>query len=144
MHFIKTDNKYNISKKNGKDWLSKQETCTLFRPARRKFNRAKVLSFYTNFLWDADSANMKQYEENNDGYGYFSVMIEIFTRYIYTYPLKTLKGDEMVTAINRGFKVHKEKPINFRSDKGSEYKNIKSKRFLEREQVNHILTNYET
>ena len=55
-----------------------------------------MLAFFKDYQWDSDTANMSSYQKQNDNYSYFTVFIDIFTRYLFTYPLKTLTGVEMV------------------------------------------------
>ena len=67
----------------------------------KKFKRPVVIAFIENYQWDTDTANMVKYKEFNQGYGYFAVFIDIFTRFVYTYPMKNLTGVEMVQAIEK-------------------------------------------
>ena len=55
---------------------------------------------------------MVKYKKANDGYSYFTVFIDIFTRYLYTAPLKTLTGQEMVEVFQRLINEINEKPKN--------------------------------
>ena len=66
---------------------------------------------------------MVKFKSENNDYGYFVVFIDIFTRYLYTAPLKTLRGDEMVNVFQRIIRETDEKPEILRTDQGSEYKN---------------------
>ena len=109
--------------------MSKQEAYTSFFPSKRRFKRPRVIAFYKNYQWDTDTANMTKYKDYNEGYGYFVVFIDIFTRYLYTAPLKTLTGQEMVFVINDLFVNVNENPEILRSDRGSEYLNRYMKKF---------------
>ena len=60
-----------------------------------------VITFTENYQWDTDTANMVKYKEFNQGYGYFAVLIDIFARFLYTYPMKNLSGVEMVQVIEK-------------------------------------------
>ena len=87
---------------------------------------------------------MVKYKDYNDGYSYFSVFIDIFSRFLYTYPLKSLSGIEMTKTFERLINEKGVKPKKLRSDQGSEYKNKEFERFLEQENIDHIFTFYET
>ena len=141
--FIKQEGK-NIKPKKLKVWLSKQEAYTSHYPARRKFQRPRVLAFSKNYQWDTDTANMNQYKKYNDGYGYFVVFIDIFTRFLYTAPLKTLTGKEMVYILNHLINTIDEQPKKLRSDQGSEYLNRDMRKFVTDKGIDHIFTFYET
>ena len=142
--YIKENTKQDITSGQIKDWLRKQEVYTLHRPVRRKFKRPVVIASSENYQWDTDTANMNKYKEFNQGYGYFAVFIDIFTRYLYTYPMKTLTGVEMVQVIEKILKKSGKKQKNKRNDQGSEYVNRQVKKLLIREGINHIYTFYET
>ena len=47
--YVKNLNDRNISKKYIKEWLSKQETYTLYRPSRKKIFTSKCSSFLSKF-----------------------------------------------------------------------------------------------
>ena len=72
---------------------------------RRHFKRPCVLAFSKNYQWDSDTANMVSYEKENDNYSYFAVFIDIFTRYLFTYPMKSLTGVEMVSVMQEILKT---------------------------------------
>ena len=127
-----------------KKWLSKQETYTTFRPARRTFRRPKVLAFTKNYQWDSDTANMMKYKSDNNEYAYVVVLIDIFTRYLYTAPLKTLRGEEMVVVFQGIIREIDEKPEILRTDQGSEYKNRPFNSLLNENKIKHLYTYYET
>ena len=128
--YVKQHSQFKISRGIIRQWLSKQETYTLHHPVRRKFQRPRVLSFYKNYQWDTDTANLTKYRKDNDNYGYFAVFIDIFTCYLYTKPLYRLTGDEMIKAMKTILNQNQDKPDNIRSDQGSEYKNLLVKDFL--------------
>ena len=110
---------------------------------RRHFKRPRVLAFSKNYQWDSDTANMVSYEKENDNYSYFAVFIDIFTRYLFTYPMKSLTGVEMVSVMQEILKTQEKNPKNLRTDRGSEYLNKDVERFLAIEQIKHIFTYYE-
>ncbi len=85
--FVKSDRK-DISKKQLKDWLGKQEAYTSHQPVIRKFKRPRVIVGKKDRQWDGDTAYMVIYEKENDGIQYFALFIDIFTRYVWTHPLK--------------------------------------------------------
>ena len=89
-------------------------------------------------------ANMVKYKKQNDGYGYFAVFIDIFTRFLYTQAMKTLTGHEMVTVLENIFQRSQDQPHILRSDQGSEYVNREVGNFLKKEKVKHIDPFYET
>ena len=142
--FLKMKGVDSIKPRKLKAWLSRQEPYTSHHLTRRRFQRPRVIAFSLNYQWDSDTANMSSYREHNDGYSHFVVFIDIFSRFLYTAPMKTLTGREMVYVMNDLFQNTTDKPKNLRSDQGSEYKNNQVKKFLRDNRVNHIFTYYET
>ena len=87
---------------------------------------------------------MMRYKSENDGYGFFCVFIDIFSRYLYTRPMKTLSGQEMVNTTRSVINESEDKPDILRTDQGSEYKNKDFRKFVREEGIKHIFTFYET
>ena len=87
---------------------------------------------------------MVKYRDYNDGYGYFAVFIDIFSRYLYMYPLKTLSGSEKSKTFERLINEKGVKPKKLRLDQGSEYKNKEFAKIVKQENIDHIFTYYET
>ena len=143
-HYVKKNYPKKISRGIIKKWLSKQEAYTLHRAERRKFKRPRVLAFYKNYQWDTDTANIVKYKKYNDQFAYFAVFIDIFTRYLYTRPMKTLSGKEMVEVMRNILNETTENPDIIRSDQGSEYRNRELKHFLSERNIKHVFTYYET
>ena len=141
---IKREGKYHISPKYLKKWLSKQETYTTFHPARRTFRRPKILAFTKNYQCDSDTASMVKYKSDNNAYAYFVVFVDIFTRYLYTAPLKTLRGEEMVVVLQRIIREIDDKPEILRTDQGSEYNDRRFNSLLNKNKIKHLYTYYET
>ena len=57
-----------LSKKQVTDWLSGQDTYTLHKPIRRKFNRGRVLVGRVDQQWQTDLVDLQSIYKNNDGY----------------------------------------------------------------------------
>ena len=71
-------------------------------------------------------------------------LLIFFSRFLYTYPLKTLSGLEMSKTFKRLINKRGVKPKKLRSDQGSEYKNKQFEKLLQEENIDHIFTYYET
>ena len=126
--FLKMRGIDSITPKKVKIWLSRKEAYTSHHFARR-FQRPRVIAFSVNYQWDSDTANMTSYMEHNDGCSHFVVFIDIFSSFLYTAPMKTLTGKEMVYVMNDLFQHTTDKPKNLISDQGIEYKNNQVKNF---------------
>lgn len=122
-------------------WLKGEETYTLHRPSRKKFPRNKVYVPRIDHQWDADLMDMTRVAKYNDGYNYVLLVIDIFSRYVWTVPLKSKKADEVIRAFSTVFEERK--PKYLRTDKGGEFIGAKTGRFFESNGVRHFVTQNE-
>ena len=141
-HEIKKQNK-NVTKKQITEWLKKQEAYTLHKPARRKFSRNRVVVGGLDYQWDADTMDMTSYKASNNEYKYVLVIIDIFSRYLWTRPLKTKRANEVKTALENVLKGNR-KPSFLRTDKGTEFLNSYVSHFLKENEIDHFVTQNET
>lgn len=139
-NIIKKDKK--VSKKQLKQWLQTQDVYTSHVPAKRKFKRPKTISSEKDLYWQADTANMVQFEKDNDGFSYFAIFIDVFSRFIWSEKLKTLRSLEMVATLKTVFQDAKCK--NLYTDAGSEYTGKPVKAFFKLENVNHFIARSDT
>ena len=136
---IRSDKK--VTKAELKDWLLEQDTYTAYHPVNRKIKRPRTISPGVDAIWGSDVAYMIQFQEHNDGVGYFVVFIDLFSRYAWAYTLKTLRGVEMVKTIKSLFEEEQCKA--FFTDSGSEYKNKLVETYLKSQQVKHYTSKNE-
>lgn len=139
-NFIRKDNK--VTKKQLVKWLLSQDSFTSFRPLKKNFKRPRVVSPYKNYLWMTDTAYMINFKENNDGYSFFVVFIDTFTRHLIAYPLKTLRASEMIAAMTKAFQDQKCQIMY--SDAGTEYTAKLVKAFLKKEKVSQYFSRSDT
>ena len=139
---VRREGKYVLSRSKIKRWLQKQETFTLHRQVNRKFKRTRVVAPEIGYQWDADTAVMTSYLKANDGYGYFLLAIDVFSKFVWTVPLKSTKGVEMVRALDSLFR-QTVPPKKLRTDKGSEFQNREVEKFLKTKTVHHFFTQNE-
>lgn len=120
-----------------KNWLNTQDTYTVHRDARLNFPRNHYFVFNIDDLWEADLIDMSKLKNNNDNYRYILTVIDVFSKFGFTHPLKT-KGAAEVT---KAFKIiidnsekrgagFKRIPRVLQTDRGKEFKNAILKRFL--------------
>jgi transposase InsO family protein len=139
---VRQEGKYVLGKAKISKWLEAQETFGLHRQINRKIRRRKVIAPFIGYQWDADTAVMKSFAKDNDGYAYFVVAIDVFSRFSHTFPLRSTQGKEMSSALQTLFRRGK-KPTKLRTDKGVEFLNRDVQRLLKAERVNHFYTQNE-
>ena len=98
-------------------WLEEKEVYTLHRKFIRKFQRNRVIVGGIDYQWDVDVMNLSRFGEENDGYIYVLVMIDIFSRYLWTRPLKSKKPSDIIQSLQSAWKEGR-KPHHIRTDKG--------------------------
>jgi hypothetical protein len=79
--FVRKKGKYVLGKAKIRQWLETQETFGFHRQIKRKFSRRKVIVPFIEYQWDADTAVMKSFTKDNDGYGYLLLAIDVFSHY---------------------------------------------------------------
>jgi hypothetical protein len=135
---IKADNHYNLTHKQVSAWLKQQEAFVRHQAPPKVYPRQKILMSSMDEQWDGDLLSMIQFAKKNNGYKYLAVFIDIFSRYIWVEPMKTKTGGEMVQVLARIFKKGR-KPLNLRTDRGTEYTNNIVQHYLKRQGTHHFV-----
>ena len=79
-----------------KDWLSKQDSYTLHKPDRRRFQRRKIYAKCIDDLWQADLADVSSLSKFNDNFKFLLTCIDVLSEYSWVIPLKT-KSVKLIT-----------------------------------------------
>ena len=82
-------------------------------------------------MYLADLSSLSKY---NDKYRYLLNVIDIFSRYAWSVPLKDKTGTSIKAAIKYLFRNRK--PVTIQSDKGTEFVNTTVRRYLKSQDVN--------
>ena len=136
---VRKEGKFVIGRTKIRNWLLKQEDYAVHRETRSKFKRRRVVAPFVDYQWDVDTANMTVYKKENDGNAFFVLAIDILSKFIWTVPLRTTTGQEMVLALKRMFAAGR-KPTHLRSDQGTEFVNRNVKALLKKEGVTFFVT----
>ena len=134
--------KTDVSKSQVKNWLREQDAYTSFYPKRGRFKRPQTISPGKDVFWQSDTAYMVAFQDSNDNYSFFAVFIDVFSRYVWTRPLKTLKGLEMRSVMDELFQEVKCK--NLYTDAGSEYVNRSVSKLLKENDIRHYVARSDT
>ena len=102
----------------------------LHKPIIRKFEKRKVYSVFKDNIWDADLADMQLLSKYNKEIRFLLCVIDIFSKYAWVVPLKDKKGRSIVKAFQIILKQSNRKPNKIWVDKGSEFYNAYSKKWL--------------
>ena len=127
-----------------KEWLRNQDAYSLLRPVRYKFKRSRIVTSGIDELWDADLADVSNISQHNDGYKFWLVVIDVFSRYTWVIPVTSKHHTNMLQAFKELFIATNRRPKHLRTDKGTEFKNRAVKKLLTDKNINHYTTKNET
>ena len=113
---------YKTNKKDVMSALSSQPSYVRQRIAFRRFPRRKVIATSMDEWWQADTLYMKDFAVNNKQHAYCLVVIDVFSRFVFAEPLKTLTAKESAEAFGRILVRTQRKPKLLYTDDGNEYK----------------------
>lgn len=140
---VKKKGTFKISLKAIEQYLSNKEGYSLHKRVQRKFKRSHIIVQGIDTQWDADLMDVQNLSKFNDGVNFILVMQDIFSRFIFTVPIKQKTASLMVVALKSIFDEGR-KPKLLRTDKGKEFQNRLVSAFLKREGVHMIFTENET
>ena len=134
---VRKEGKFVLGRSKIRKWLMKQETYAVHREEKTKFKRRRVIAPFIDYQWEVDTADMRRYEDQK--FKYFVLAVDVMSKYVWTVPLRTKTGGEMVKAFETIFKKNR-KPTRIRTDKGSEYVNKEVRKYLKEQNVIHFVT----
>ena len=140
---VRKDGKYVLGRTKIKAWLIKQEPFTLHRAVIRKQTRQKIIAPYIDYQWDIDTAYMTTYSKENVWYSYFLLIIDVFSKFVWTFPLRNVRGSEVVMSFQSVLDQGR-RPDKVRTDMGSEFKSKVFQNLLKKEGIDHFYSYNET
>lgn len=133
-------NRPTASKKQVRQALEALESWSVHRPVRYKFQRRKTRGFGRFITFQADLCDMQNLRNENDGYGYLLVCIDVYTRMLYVRPVRNKSGSEVALAMrdiwSNGMGI-----CRLITDAGKEFLNRHVREFLEAEYAEHFVPN---
>jgi hypothetical protein len=91
-------------KRDIEEWLSGQNTYTLHKPVRKRFPRNPYTVKNIYDVWEMDLAELSSLSKHNDKHKYLLNVIEVFSRYAWSVPLKDRTASSVTSAL-KYFKV---------------------------------------
>ena len=138
---VRADGKRVLSMKKIKDWLKSQDVYTMHRRMVRRFKRNKIYVEKMDAMWDLDLMDMTAYADENQGYRYVLMAIDILSRYAWAVPVKTKKAQDMVRAFDRLLeKAQGRTPVKIRTDQGGEFLKRPMKKWFQEHGILHSVT----
>jgi len=126
--FLK-NNKYR-NKQTVQDTLSALNSYSLHKPIRKRFPRRKVVVSFMDMVHTIDLIDYKKYAYHNRGFRYILVVVDVFSKFLWTKPLKKKSAAVLRQAIFEIFSESKRIPKFYWGDAGSEFFNKEVKQLL--------------
>lgn len=95
----------------------------LFKPVIRRFTRCRTIVKSIDDLWQADLAEFRAYSKSNRDHNYVLVVIDCFSKYLWTRPLKTKTAVEVHDAMSDILLGCGRSPKHLQTDQGTEFFN---------------------
>jgi len=75
----------------------------LLKPIRHKFKKKRVFLYNIGDIWSADLKDMQSISKQNNGFKYLLTVIDLFSKFAYTIPLKSKNADVIIDAFKKLF-----------------------------------------
>ena len=106
------------------------------KPPRRNYPTNKTDVYHIDDIWNLDILDLKEYgPENNRNHRYVLVIIDNFSKFGWTIPLKNKNGQTIKDAFENILISSKRKPNLIESDRGKEFYNNIFKDFLNKNNI---------
>ena len=114
---------YGISKQSIVNFVNQCESCRNFLPLRtlEDVQMIPIAAKYERYI--IDCVDFRKYSDVNDGYCWILNIIDSFTKFAWSYKLKTKSAIEVKDAIKHCF-MHYGVPSTIQADNGKEFTNI--------------------
>ena len=112
------------------------------KPPKKNYITNKTDVYYIDDIWSLDILDLKDYSpENNRGYRYVLVVIDNFSKFGWTTPLKNKNAQTIKDSFENILINSKRKPNLIESDRGKEFYNNIFQEFLNKNDIKLYLRN---
>lgn len=113
----------------------------LHRNARKNFPRRKYVMRGINDTFQADLVEMIPLADQNEGYRYILMVIDVFSKRAWAKELMNKTGEEVTKAMASIFADYPNNiPRNMHTDQGKEFYNVKFQSLMKKHNINHYST----
>ena len=109
---------------------------------KRNFQQGRVILAGIDDQFDADLASLIYYADDNDGYKYLLVVIDIFSRYAWVQPLKDKTAPQIGNAFDNILSEDRI-PKKLHTDAAKDFTSEKFQTFLKGKNIVHFVTHNE-
>lgn len=111
----------------------------LYKPARKNFKRRRTIVKGIDDLWQVDLAEYPQHAKENKGCKFILVVIDCFSKFLWTRALKSKSADDVSKAMADVLQEGR-RPTHLQSDQGKEFFNAKFNSVMKKYGINHYNT----
>lgn len=112
----------------------------LHKPVRIHFPRRRVIVKGLDDLFQADLVEMILYSKINKGYKYILVVIDVFSKFLWTKAVKNKSGPDVTQAMKSILIKSNRIPQNLQTDLGKEFYNQNFQNLMKKFNINHYST----
>ena len=94
----------------------------LHKPVKTKFRRRRVIANGVDDIWSADLVDM-QWSQENKGFKHLLNVIDVFSKYAWSIPIKDKMGKSITDAFKKIVKTSRRRPKKLWVDQGTEFYN---------------------
>ena len=123
----------------GNDFTMNDLSEELNKPVINKFPRKKIIVNYIDEIHNCDLVDMQKYSRMNKGYKYIFTNTDVFSKYAWSFPIKSKKISDIKPCFQKIFKERKPKFIW--SDKESSFFSKEMLKFFEEHNIKIYYTN---
>lgn len=121
--------------------MNKQQIVNeIHKAARKNFVRRSVILKGIDDLWQADLIDMQAFAKINSGFKYILVIIDTFSKFVWTIPIKTKTKSEVTSSIKHVIVTSRRVPTNLQTDLGKEFYNDEFRKLTTLNKINHYST----
>ena len=114
---------HGISKEKAKRFLQESDTYVLHREYKRPHTFNPYYIYERRKLIQGDLIEIRELKGENDGINYLLLLIDVFTRKIWVYPLKRKTGADVSSVFRQWIDILDQTPETIMTDAGKEFWN---------------------
>ena len=108
------------------------------KPPIKNYPTNKIIYDHIDDIWSIDLADFSDYKtSNNKGFRYIFIIIDNFSKYLWTIPLKNKYSQTITNEFSNILTTSKRKPLKIESDRGTEFYNSIFQNFLKSKNIHH-------
>ena len=133
---------HRLSLQEVKDWSQTDQLVNKNRPVRRKFMRRPYNILNPNAIWEGDLLDMSSYATQNRGVKFIVMLVDQFTKKLYTEPIKSKSAMDVNVAFHFIFEFQTmARPNILYTDNGKEFTNSLLQNYLTNTlHIKHVTT----